>query len=281
MARPLRVQYEGALYHIIAGGNAKQMIFLDDRDRLKFLSWLADAVEIHNLVCHGYCLMDNHFHLLVETPDANLSNAMRDLNGNYAQSFNVRHGRVGHLFQGRYKAFVIEKDSYLLEVARYVVLNPVRAAMVKHPQDWRWSSYRATVGLRKAPDWLHIDWLLGNFSKGRIAAQKEYRKFVVSGIDGRNPYDDLEHDFILGTPQFVYWIWDNHTAGTETTKDYPRQQRIVGRPKLEEIFVDGMNKEERNAAIAFARVRCGYLVAEIARCLGLDSSYVGKISKMK
>lgn len=246
MARPLRVQYEGALYHVIARGNEKQQIFIDDNDRLKFLSWLKDAIETHNLICHGYCLMDDHFHLLLETPDANLSIAMRDLNGNYSQSFNVRHNRVGHLFQGRYKSFVVEKEPYLLEVVRYVVLNPVRASMVKHPRDWKWNSYQATAGLCDAPDWLSADWVLGNFSNERALAQKAYRKFVKTGLTSRDPYEDLEHDFILGTPQFVHWIWDNHTVGSETLKDYPREQRIVGRPKLEEIFMDGITSVRLN-----------------------------------
>ena len=279
MSRPLRVLYEGALYHVIARGDNKKKIFLDDTDRRKFLFWLEDVVKTHNLVVYAYCLMDNHYHLLVETPDANLPAAMRDLNGNYSQWFNARHSRVGHLFGGRYKSFLIEKETYLLAVARYIVLNAVKAGLVDHPSKWKWSSFKATAGLSKTPHWLSVDWLLGNFSKKRPQAQRAYREFVVEGIDAPNPYDELEHDFILGSPQFVHWIWDNHTAGSEDLKDYPRAQRIVGRPTLKDLFTPGMTKQRRDDAIVFARVRCGYLASEIARHLGLERSVVGKISR--
>lgn len=280
MSRPLRVQYLGALYHVIARGNAKQKIFLDDTDRRGFLKRLEYAVKTHNLIIHAHCLMSNHYHLLVETPDGNLLIAMRDLNGNYSQWFNARHGRVGHLFGGRFKAFIIEKETYLLLVARYIVLNAVRAGLVSHPRLWKWSSYNATAGTAKASEWLHVDWLLGNFSKKRTVAQKAYREFVMGGLDV-DPYEDLEYNLILGSPQFVHWIWDNHTAGSEIIKEHPREQRIVGRPTLGEIFVDGMTLEERNAAIMFARVRCGYLISEIARQILLSPSTVGKIARDK
>lgn len=276
MSRPLRVEYPGALYHVIARGNAKQNLFLEDRDRRKFLAWLKDACTTHNLLCHAYCLMDNHYHLLLETLDANLSTAMRDLNGNYSQWFNVIHDRVGHLLQGRYKAFVIEKESYLMEVARYIVLNPVRAGLVERPRDWKWSSYRATSGTHRVPEWLHVDWLLSNFSQRRRDAQREYNRFVDEGIGGKNPYDDVTNGFLLGSPQFVHWIWEQ-TNGTEELKEYPRAERIVGRPTLDEIFGDLKSKRDRNAAIAFARIRCGYLLTEIGKYLGLDRSTVSKL----
>ena len=146
MARPLRIAYPGALYHVMSRGNARQPIFLDDIDRHSFFKNLERCIELHNLICHAYCLMDNHYHLLLETPDGNLSSAMRDVNGNYTQWFNTRHERVGHVLQGRYKAHVIEKEPYLLEVVRYIVNNPVRANLVTHPKDWKWSSYRSSAG---------------------------------------------------------------------------------------------------------------------------------------
>lgn len=277
MARPLRVEYPGALYHVIARGNVKQNIFLEDRDRRKFLKWLEGTCANHNLICHAYCLMDNHYHLLVETNDANLSVAMRDLNGNYSQWFNVVHDRVGHVLQGRYKAFVIEKDLYLLEVARYIVLNPVRAGLIEHPKNWKWSSYRVTSGSIRTPRWLHVDWLLTQFSTDRRGAQQEYRQFVDEGIGGKNPYDQLTNGFLLGSHQFVSWIWEK-TNGSEELKEHPRNERIVGRLSLTEIFSDVKTKQERNDAIALARIRCGYLASEIARHLGLDRSTVGKLS---
>ena len=133
MARPLRIEFEGALYHVTSRGNARQHIFLHDSDRKKFFDVLADVVERFQWICHAYCLMDNHYHLVIETPEANLSRGMRQLNGVYTQVFHRRHGRVGHLFQGRYKAILVEKESYLLELAKYVVLNPVRAGLVSYP----------------------------------------------------------------------------------------------------------------------------------------------------
>lgn len=280
MSRPLRIEYPGALYHVIARGNAKQDIFLTDHDRRRFLRWLQDTCKTHNLLCHAYCLMGNHYHLLLETLDANLAIAMRDLNGNYSQWFNAVHGRVGHLFQGRYKAFVIEKETYLLEVARYIVLNPVRAHLVKHPKEWKWSSYRATCGASTSPEWLRVDWLLTHFSKKKQEAQQEYRQFVDEGSDARNPYDDVSNGFLLGSPQFVSWIWEK-TNGVEELKEYRREERIVGRPTLEEIFADATTKTKRNEGIVFARLRCGYLTTEIAKLVGIDRSVVGRISRGK
>ena len=157
MARQLRIQYPGALYHVMSRGNGHQDIFFSNNDRIAFLKNLEGCIKTHNFICHAYCLMDNHYHLLIETPDANLSDVMRDINGNYTQTFNKRKGRVGHLMQDRYKAHVIEKDTYLLEVARDIVLNPIRAKIVDHPDKWRWSSYKTTGGIIRSPKWLSTD----------------------------------------------------------------------------------------------------------------------------
>ena len=135
MARPLRIEYAGALYHLTSRGNARRPIFKDDKDRESFLNTLKRVNDRYHWLCHAYCLMNNHYHLVVETPEGNLSQGMRQLNGVYTQSYNRRHGRVGHLFQGRYKAIVVQRESYLLEVCRYVVLNPVRAKAVVRPEE--------------------------------------------------------------------------------------------------------------------------------------------------
>lgn len=157
MSRPLRIEFTGALYHATSRGDGREVIFLGDEDRYLFLDVLSEVVRGFNWAIHAYCLMDNHYHLLIETSEGNLSKGMRQLNGVYTQRFNRRHGRVGHVFQGRYKAILVQKESYLLELARYVVLNPVRARMVRTPDQWPWSSYRATAGLDPAPSWLMID----------------------------------------------------------------------------------------------------------------------------
>ena len=145
MARPLRIEYSGAVYHVTSRGNGRADIFLEDSDREAFIDVLAKTVEKYNWLCHAFCLIDNHYHLIIETPDPNLSLGMRQLNGVYTQTFNRVHSRVGHVFQGRYKAILVEKGSHLLELCRYVVLNPVRAGMVSKPDAWRWSSYKSTA----------------------------------------------------------------------------------------------------------------------------------------
>ena len=170
MARPSRIEFAGALYHVTSRGDGREAIFLSDDDRRLFLDGLSAVVRDCNGAVHAYCLMDNHYHLLVETPDGNLSQGMRQLNGVYTQHFNRQQGRVGHVFQGRYQGILVQKEAYLLELARYVVLNSVRAGRVRSPAEWPWSSYRATAGLGDAPAWLCIDWLLSAFSERRSEA---------------------------------------------------------------------------------------------------------------
>ncbi|MBI2534293.1 MAG: transposase, partial [Deltaproteobacteria bacterium] len=172
MARPLRLEFNGAVYHLTSRGNARQKVFFSDTDRELFLETLAQVVSRYGWICHGYCLMANHYHLLVETPKANLSIGMRQLNGIYTQCFNRQHKRVGHLFQGRFKAILVQKESYLLELCRYIVLNPVRVKGGAEMGAWKWSSYRATAGLVLVPEFLSIDWLLEQFGQNRPAAQK-------------------------------------------------------------------------------------------------------------
>lgn len=183
MTRPIRIEFSGAFHHVTSRGDRRENIYEDDEDRVQFLGVLKRVVEDFNWVCHAYCLMTNHYHLVIETPDANLSKGMRQLNGVYTQTSNRRHGRTGHLFQGRYKAILVDGESYLLELTRYVVLNPVRAGMVPSPGDWVWSSYRAMTGEAPAPSWLATDGLLAQFSTHRNTAIKRYREFVTQGID--------------------------------------------------------------------------------------------------
>jgi REP element-mobilizing transposase RayT len=159
MTRPLRIEFKGAVYHITSRGNARQAIFLDEKDFFVFLNLLCRVVKRYHFILHTYCLMNNHYHLLIETPYGNLSKGMRQLNGLYTQQFNQRHKRVGHLLQSRYQAILVDKDNYLLELYRYMVLNPVRAKIVKDPKDWRWSTYRSTTGHKGIPC-LTTDWIL-------------------------------------------------------------------------------------------------------------------------
>lgn len=187
MARPLRLEFPGALYHLTARGNAQQPIFLDETDRQQFLRLLAREIQQQHWRCSVYCLMDNHYHLVMETPEPNLSRGVRRLHGTYTQWFNRRHQRVGHVLQGRFKSILVEKDRYLLELCRYVVLNPVRAGIVREAHEWEWSSYRATAGVQDAPDWLDVPAVWALFHASTAIAQAAYRRFVAEGVGILHP----------------------------------------------------------------------------------------------
>lgn len=191
MARPLRIEYAGALYHVASRGDRQEAIFEDDQDRRAFLSILGDVIPRLRWRCHAYCLMGNHYHLMIETAKANLAQGMRQLNGVFTQWSNRRHQRSGHLFQGRYKAILVDWDGYFLELARYIVLNPVRAAMVKHPPLWAWSSYNATIGRSPAPLWLNTDDLLAELGKRRMEARRKYQQFIDEGVGAESIWKDL------------------------------------------------------------------------------------------
>lgn len=203
MARPLRIEFSGALYHVTSRGDRREDIFEDDEDRATFLNILAEVVDRFNWICHAYCLMSNHYHLVIETPDGNLSKGMRQLNGVYTQASNRRHRRTGHLFQGRFKGILVDGDSYLLELTRYVVLNPVRANMVRRPEQWPWSSYRAMIGQVLPPPFLATDGLLLQFAVQRQRAREKYREFVLDGINGSAFWSGLRQQMYLGDESFV------------------------------------------------------------------------------
>jgi REP element-mobilizing transposase RayT len=187
MARPLRIEFSGALYHVTSRGDKRDDIYLDNADRECFLSVLSDVCERCNWVIRAYCLMTNYYHLLVETPDGNLAIGMRQLNGVYTQRFNREHKRVGHVFQSRYKTIIVQKEAYLLELARYIVLNPIRARMVRCARDWPWSSYRETSEQRSAPKWLKTDWILSAFGQKISLVTRAYRLFVSKGKNSTSP----------------------------------------------------------------------------------------------
>ena len=182
MARPLRLELPGALYHVTSRGDRREDIYLNDADRQRWLDLLGEVCVRHNWLCHAYCLMDNHFHIVIKTVDGNLGAGMRQLNGVYTQWHNRTHGRVGHVFQGRFKAIIVQREAYLLELARYVVLNPVRAGVCAMPDQWRWSSYLAMVGQTNRPNWLHTEWLLSQFGNQYAKAVAAYTNPVRAGV---------------------------------------------------------------------------------------------------
>lgn len=278
MARPLRIEYSNAVYHVTSRGNARGEIFVDNVDRTLFLELLAVTVARHNWLCHAYVLMDNHYHLMVETPDANLSRGMRHLNGVYTQAFNRAHHRSGHVFQGRFKALVVEKDAYLLNLCRYIVRNPVAAGMVRNVRDWRWSSYRATSGLIRRPDVLTTDWILQQFSGERAKAEAAYRVYVNDGRRAQNPWDDLATNAALGSEAFIADVL-RRIERQGRLKDVPRAKRFAGRPPLNELLA-GTSKSDRPArAVAMheAVTAHGYTLSDVARAANVDVSTVSRV----
>jgi hypothetical protein len=224
--------------------------------------------------------MDNHYHLLIETPEANLSIGMRQLNGVYTQSYNRRHRKPGHIFQGRFKGILVEKESYLLELCRYVILNPVRAKMIKKPEDWKWSSYRATVGLNGAPGYLTVDWILSQLASQKAVAQNRYKAFVMEGIQDKSPWGELKGQIILGEKGFIE-KFKGLLAEKEGIKEIPRRQRYANRPALSEIFKEGRRRDKtrRNRKIITAHLKFGYTLKEIADYLSLHYTTVSKSLK--
>ena len=279
MARPLRIEYDGALYHVTSRGNERKPIFKDDTDRELFLDVLSHVTDRFNWLCHAYCLMDNHYHLVIETPDGNLSKGMRQLNGVYTQAFNRRYNRVGHLFQGRFKGILVQKDSHFLEVCRYVVLNPVRAKAVKHPREWAWSSYRATAGQAAIPTCVTAEELLSHFGQRRIGAQEKYREYVSEGIGRATIWEDLEAQSLLGLEGFAEALKE-HAVGKQKLREVPKAQRFMARVSLKKLFEEGGGgKAKRDRRITEAVYNHGYSQVEVARHLKLHYSTVSRLIK--
>lgn len=274
MSRPLRIEFPGALYHVTSRGDGREAIFMDDDDRHLFLGVFSEIIRDFNWVVHAYCLMDNHYHLIIETQGGNLSKGMRQLNGVYTQRFNRRHKRVGHVFQGRYKAILVQKDSYLMELARYVVLNPVRAEMVRQVEGWPWSSYRATAGISTAPSWLTTDWLLGIFSPERGEAMKRYGAFVAEGKNQPAPWENLKNQIYLGSASFVESMQRNIGADAPLGEVPSAQKRPLPKP-LAQIA----GEHARDEAIAQAYASGGYGLKEIGDHFGLHYSRISRIVK--
>jgi len=236
MARPLRLDYPGALWHVTTRGNARQPIFLDDGDRRSFLTVLGRVAETFRWLVYAWVLMENHYHLVVETLEGTLSRGMRQLNGVYTQRFNTRHSRVGHLLQGRFKSILVEREAHLLELVRYVMLNPVRAGLVGHPRDHRWSSYRALIGSEPAPSWLGRSSLLAHFGDHDVRrAERQLAAYVLDGIDSAyRPSEQVVGQVFLGDEAFVMREAARVTPD-RLSREHPGAQRRAGRPGLDAL----------------------------------------------
>jgi REP element-mobilizing transposase RayT len=277
MARPLRIEYAGALYHVTSRGDGREDIYLEDKDRVVFLEVLQAVCERFNWEVHAYCLMTNHYHLLIETPDANLSLGMRQLNGVYTQRFNNVHNRVGHVFQGRYKAILVQKESYLLELARYIVLNPVRAQMVRSARDWPWSSYRATAGMVQSSNWLNVNWILASFSRSKATAVNLYREFISEGRNQPSPLEKLRNQIYLGDDDFVDEMQCRMSPDTNLSEIPSSQKRPVARLLS---YYENIS-ETRDEAIKKAYKSGGHSMKAIGIHFGLHYSRVSRIINAK
>jgi len=302
MARPLRLELAGGVYHVTSRGDGGEDIYLAGADREAWLEVFSHVCERFNWVCHAWCQMTNHYHVLIETPEANLAQGMRQLNGVYTQRFNRAHARVGHVFQGRYKAILVERDSYLLEVARYVVLNPLRAGMVQRLEAWPWSSYLATCGLASAPKWLQTDWILGHFAQrnrtksgqtrfifssslpsrppwilGRFAQRRadavaRYMAFVHEGARLPSVWARLQGQIFLGSEDFVRKM-QARIEQSPTLDEIPRAQRRAITQPLETFE----RHYPRHEAMAQAYLSGQYSMAAIARHFGVHYSTVSRL----
>lgn len=273
MARPLRIEYAGALYHVTSRGDRQEAIFEDDQDRTAFLNVLGEVISRFRWRCHAYCLMGNHYHLMIETPKGNLTKGMRQLNGVFTQWSNRRHKRTGHLFQGRYKAILVDRDSYFVELARYIVLNPVRAAMVKHPKQWQWSSYSATSGTAEALAWLTTEDLLAEFGKRRATAQRKYREFVAEGMGEESIWKDLQGQIYLGDDDFVEQM-RGKLEEREEDVNIPRIQQRGPAPKLSALRRQYKNRDD---GIRAAYQTGAYSYQQIGKEFGVHFTTVGRI----
>ncbi len=274
MVRPLRVLREGLTYHVTARGNGRMRIFRDDVDRVRFLELLAESVNLFAMSCHAYCEMDNHYHAILTTSRPNLSRAMQHLHAGYAQWWNARHRRRGHMLGGRFGARIVQDQGYLLDVARYVVLNPVKALMVVRPETWRWSSYRATAGLEARPEFLDVTTILRCFGAPESeAALQQYCKFVRAGIpEVLRGSSTRRRGAIDGDAGFVHGLLANVDPGKEIT----RTERLQGRPTLRTLFKHAARRTDREASMATAFVEFGYSMKEIAEFLDVHYSTVSR-----
>ena len=287
MARPLRIEYSGAFYHVTSRGNERKAVYKSQRDREKFFSYLESATERYGAVVHVFCLMDNHYHLLIETPSGNLSQIMHHINGAYTTYFNTKRERSGHLFQGRYRAILIDVDEYAKELSRYIHLNPVRAGIAENPEEYRWSSCQYYTVKRKPPEWLKRDFILSYFGNEPKTAMKRYRDFVRSVMDEeyKNPLAEISHSVILGGEKFIAEIKTRFLRDKQPDRDLPTLRDLSSRPGLGHIekAVDSVLQQDEKLARQVTLHMChrhsGMKLREIGQQFGIGESGVTQASR--
>ncbi|MBN1282173.1 MAG: transposase [Proteobacteria bacterium] len=288
MARPLRIEYPGAWYHVMNRGAARCAVFTADKDRRSFLELLGDIREMWKVEIHAYCLMGNHYHLLIHTPECNLSRAMRHVDGVYTQFYNKAHGRDGQLFRGRFKSIVVDRDEYLLELVRYIHFNPVKDGLARSPSQYPWSSHRQYLNLAKKPDWLEVDEVLSHFGKVRKRAAEELDRFVRAGVPGNidERMNAQRLPSVLGSDVFRDWIRYNFVERLKGHKDIPEARRELRKVvSLKEVLRtvsnvfdvqpkeiagrgSGRRNDARAAAVYLMRRHLGAGYREIGEAMG-------------
>ncbi|MFH1096680.1 MAG: transposase [Candidatus Desantisbacteria bacterium] len=291
MARQLRIEFGGVFYHITSRGNLRDKIFFEDKDKEKFLEVLERTKERYGYLLHAYILMDNHYHLLIETPKANISQIMQNINTSYTVYINRRYQRNGHLLQGRFKSIVVDKAEYLITLSRYIHLNPIRAKIVETPEDYKWTSYRAFIG-KENNSIVDITDTLLYFSKTRSKAEKAYREFVEEGIRREeNPFNDIELKIILGGKDFKAKIM-NLLDRIKVDDELPQIKRLVEKMPIERVIEGcskyygkdrewllkkGKGKDERRVAIYLSKVLSGKKNIEIGKYFDIKGPAVSGI----
>lgn len=283
MSRPLRIEFAGAVYHVTSRGDRRERIFEDSDDRLIFLTVLAQALDRFDAQCLSYCLMGNHYHLVVRTRNANLSRLMRQVNGIYTQRFNRRHSLVGHLFQGRFKAILVDREAYLLTLCRYVERNPVAAGLVEHPHEWPWSSCRAHLLIEPTPPWLDRDglpaFLLGREPRNaqdRRNAALQYARLVDQTLEGPLWQQALRQQIYLGDESFVARVQSCARPDRLVHRELPKTQRARPAQALSDWLALCPTREQ---AFCKAYRESGLTMTELARQASLSVTHVSRLIK--
>lgn len=283
MSRPLRIEFPGALYHVTSRGDRREDIFLDDMDRARLLAIVAQGMARFDAQMLAYCLMSNHYHFVLHTRQGNLSALMRHINGVYTQACNRRHGKVGHLFQGRFKAILVDREAYLLAVCRYVELNPVRAGMVIEPGDWPWSSYLAHTGRCTAPDWLGSAeiWghLLGRDAHTRAQqtrAQRAWAEPVAAGQGVSLWAGALNRQIYLGDDNFVARMLDQASPQALHSVSVPKLQRSSTRSLSDWLGLCSTREEALYRAYTESGQTMTALAAEVSLTLARVSQLIAR-----
>jgi putative transposase len=294
MVRQLRLAFPGALYHITSRGNLRGDIFFENSDKARFLDILSRTKKRYGYLLHAYVFMDNHYHLIVETPQANIAQIMQNINTSYTIYVNTKYNRRGHLFQGRYTSIIVEKDSYLLELSRYIHLNPVRAHLVESPEHYLWSSCSDYCGLSRDVT-VDVSDILSFFSKDRREAMKKYREFVSAskGTHMSNPFSELQAGFILGSTSYVQQIQEV-LKGLKENNELPALRRVRREFSQKDIIekvaeyytVDKVELirrrkacKERNIAIYVTKIMSGAKNNEVGQQFNIKGAAVSVVLK--